>query len=92
MEQETNETKEKIQPEKKFRVGGIAATVWKREGVKDGKGYSFYTVSLDRSYKDKEGKWQNTGSMRVNDLPKAALVINEAFRFVSLSNPEQAEA
>jgi hypothetical protein len=68
-------------PEKKFRAGGITATVWKNT-IKDGdRTFDVRSVNLERSYKDKEGNWQNTNSMRAADLPRAILMLQEAFKF-----------
>jgi hypothetical protein len=86
---EKNETKNL--PEKKFRAGAISATVWKNHSVKDGKDIEYRTVSLDRNYQDGNGQWSSTNSLRVNDLPKAALVLQKAFEYVSLrESPEEA--
>jgi hypothetical protein len=80
------EKKEKgSMPEKKFRAGAICATIWKNKTTsKVGSEVEYATISLDRNYKDKDGKWQNTGSMRLNDLPKAALVLNHAYEYLVL--------
>lgn len=75
---------EKNQPEKRFVAGAISATVWKNNQEKDGKEFSFETISLSRNFKDKDGKWQNTNSMRTNDLPKAAIVLNKAYEYLTL--------
>ncbi len=72
---------EKNKPEKKFRAGAVTAAIWKNQ-TEDGKEYS--TVSFERSYKDKEGEWQTTNSLRVNDLPRAAMVLNKAYEFLSV--------
>ncbi len=78
-------------PEKKFRAGAISATVWKNDKQKaTGETFSYHTISLERSYKDKAGNWKNAGSMRLQDLPKAALVLQEAYRYLTL-NGAQAE-
>ena len=87
---------EKNQPEKKFSTGAISATVWKNIGVgKDGKPFESHSVSLQRRYKDKTGQWQSTNSLRLNDLPKVALVIGEAYRYLVLNGladePKQQE-
>lgn len=66
-------------PEKKFRAGAISATVWKNHGVKDGEIQDYSTVTFERAYKDKDGNWQSTNSLRVNDLPKAAVVLQKAY-------------
>ena len=74
------------QPEKKFSTGAISATVWKNTGKskKTGEEVEFRTITLQRAYKDKNDEWQHTNSMRVNDLPKAALVINKAYEYLVL--------
>ena len=76
------------QPEKKFRAGGVAATVWLNQGQNPkGEASEYRTISLERSYKDKKtDTWKSTNSFRVNDLPKAALVITEAYKYLALSN------
>ncbi|MEM3154631.1 MAG: hypothetical protein QW165_03655 [Candidatus Woesearchaeota archaeon] len=77
---------EKNQPEKKFSTGAISATVWKNTGVdKNGKPFESHSVSLQRRYKDKTGQWQTTNSLRLNDLPKVALVVEEAYKYLVLN-------
>ena len=81
---------EKNKPEKKFSTGAISATVWKNVRMgKDGKPFEAHSVSLERRYTDKTGQWQSTNSLRPNDLPKAALVIEEAFRYIVLNGKEE---
>lgn len=72
---------EKQKPEKKFRAGAVTATIWKNQ-TEDNREYS--TVSFERSYRDKNGEWKTTNSLRVNDLPKAAMVINKAYEHLAL--------
>ncbi len=78
------------QPEKKFSTGAISATVWKNTGQnkKTGEPVEFRTITLQRSYTDKEGKWQNTGTMRVNDIPKANLVLQKAYEYLVLKGQD----
>ena len=80
---------QKNKPEKKFRAGAISATVWKNIQSKDGNEFEFFSVSLERGYKDKEDKWQSTTTMRVMDLPKATLVLNEAYKYIMLDEASQ---
>lgn len=74
------------QPKKRYMAGGIVATVWENEHEKDGKKFSFQTVKLERVYKDDNDEWKNTNSFRVSDLPKATLVLDKAFQFLSLKD------
>lgn len=80
---------EKKQPLKKIRFGAICATIW-RDTYKDPKGHSFEvdSVVLDRTYKDKKGEWQHTGSMKKEDLLKAALALQKAYEFLAAPESE----
>ena len=67
------------QPEKKFNVGLVKATVWKK---KSGDDNEFRTVSLNKSYQ-KDGEWKNTTSFGVNDIDKAIQVLEEARDYIN---------
>lgn len=72
-------------PEKKFKAGPVSATIWKNQGTKaNGEKTEYYTVTLERSYKDKDDKWQKTNSLRINDLPKADLILSKAYEYLTL--------
>ena len=73
-------------PEKKFRAGSVSATVWANQGKNQaGDPTEYKTISLERNYTDKDGKWQSTNSFRINDLPKAKLALAQAYEFLVLS-------
>ena len=72
-------------PEKKFSTGVITATVWQNAGKgRNGEIVGYRTVSLQRRYKDRNGVWQTANSLRVNDLPKASLVLQKAYEYLVL--------
>tara|TARA_Y100000296_G_C5017044_1_gene177936 strand:+ start:86 stop:352 length:267 start_codon:yes stop_codon:yes gene_type:complete len=72
-------------PEKRFSTGAINVTVWRNIGqTKTGETMEYRTVSFDRRYKDKKGEWKSTNSLRLNDLPKAVVVLNKAFEYLTL--------
>ena len=76
-------------PEKKFRAGAISATVWLNHGHQaSGEITEYRTISIERSYTDKNGAWQSTNSLRVNDLPKANVVLQKAYEFLVLKEQE----
>ena len=84
---------EKNVPEKKFSTGVITATVWQNQGKsRNGEVIGYRTVSLQRRYKDKNGAWQTANSYRVNDLPKAALVLQKAYEFLVLREVQESNA
>ena len=80
-------------PEKTFSTGVITATVWQNDGKgRNGEAVSYRTVSLQRRYKDKNGVWQSANSLRVNDLPKASLVLQKAYEYVVLREQSPTES
>lgn len=84
-----NDVMGKNLPEKKFRAGAIAATVWSNETVRDGKKVSYKTISFERSYKDKDNTWKQTNSLRQADIPKAVLVLSKAYEYLAMNADEE---
>jgi hypothetical protein len=64
------------QPETKFRIGNVTATVW----LNDNK---FYSVNLQKAYKDDAGMWQNTDSLGAGDLLNAAKALERAEDYIA---------
>lgn len=75
-------------PETKFRAGAISATIWKNQTEKDGEVREYKTISFERNYQDKEGKWNKTNSLRINDLPRAKLVLDKAYEYLVLRDQD----
>ncbi len=74
-------------PEKRFRAGPIAATIWKNSHEKDGRSFEIHSISFERSYKDKDSdEWKTTSSLRAMDLPKAVVVLNKAYEYLVLND------
>src|SRR3989338_7876969 len=75
-------------PEKKFSTVVVSATIWKNNGVsRAGQPTEFRTITLQRRY-NKEGEWKSTNSLRINDLPKASLVLQKAYEYIVLRGEE----
>ena len=70
------------QPEKKFRAGAISAAVFKNEATREGNISVFYTIVIDRSYKDKNDQWQRTNSFRFMDLPNIRYISEKAYEYL----------
>ncbi|MBN2052303.1 hypothetical protein JW756_02260 [Candidatus Woesearchaeota archaeon] len=82
----------KNKPVKKFKAGPISATIWENQGQnQQGQVVSYNSVSFDRNYKDANGEWQHTNSLRMSDLPRAILVLNKTFEFLALNSAESEE-
>ena len=71
-------------PDKKFVAGSVSATIWKNTSEKDGKEFSYETISIERNFKDKNDEWKTTSTMRINDLPKAEMVLKKAYEYLTL--------
>ncbi len=66
-------------PDKKFRVGGITATVWR--GISE-KGMPYFNIQLSKSYKDKDSNWKTTDSFKDYEVPKAMVLLQKAYEYV----------
>ena len=71
-----------MKPEKTIRAGAISVTIWRNDTSKG----SYTTLQVQRSYKDSDGCWKHSGTLRVSDIPKAVLVLNKAFEYVSIDD------
>ena len=72
-------------PVKKFKAGGVEVSIWENEFVgRSGEAGVAHSVKLERRYKDKEGNWQGTGSLKEVDIPKAVLALNKAYEWIVL--------
>lgn len=80
-------------PEKKFSTGSLTATVWQNHGIgKTGEQISYRTVTFQRRYKDRNGLWQTANSLRINDLPRASLVLQKAYEYLIMKEMQNFSA
>ncbi len=79
------------QPEVTFRHGPCSASIFVNEFQRDEETVNLRSVSFQRSYRDKEGNWQTTASLKVNDLPKAVLVLNKAYEYLTSNGHAEIE-
>lgn len=60
----------------KARAGRVSVAVWEIEAeVEGGEMRSFHTVSLERSYKDKDEQWQTTSQLSGRDIGDAIALL-----------------
>ena len=60
----------KRQPIKTLRIEDCSASIWVREAQIRGELQKFYSVSFERSYKDRDGSWKYTKSFDFDSLGK----------------------
>ncbi|MBI3035730.1 hypothetical protein HYY71_05405 [Candidatus Woesearchaeota archaeon] len=74
-------------PEKKFFARPISVTIWRE----DEENTVRREISLSRRFKDRNSCWVATGMLRINDIPKAVMLLQDAYRHLAL-NPDINEA
>jgi hypothetical protein len=77
-------------PEKKFSCGLISASIWANTKVVNGEAVKLYSVTINKAYKEEE-EWKHTNSFNIEDLPKVALVANEAYKYIRLKSTDPDE-
>ena len=71
------------QPEITFRHGLCSANVFEQDFDRDGEKLTVRTVTFQRSYLDKDGNWQRTNSLKVNDIPMAIICLQKSYEFLT---------
>ncbi len=66
---------------KKFQCGGVNVAIWENEIETANGPQTVERVTIERRYKDEKdgGAWKSTNSYRMNELPKAILVLQKAY-------------
>lgn len=74
-------------PQWHVKAGLLQAACWKSILKSDqGKDRDFHTVTIQRAYKDKDGKWQYSQSLRRQDLLPMARLLEKAYDKLSASS------
>jgi len=74
-------------PEKEFKAGAVRATIWRNDHLSsDGKVFNSRKVVIERIYRDANQNFKTTGSLAVNDIPKAIVVLEKAYEFLICSD------
>ena len=70
--------------------GRLFSNIWAREFPVQGKQKTFYSVTLERSYKDRDGAWKYTKSFDADSLGKVVSLCQQAS--VTINGLQQQEA
>ncbi|GEM_PF-1968632 len=73
----------KKKPVATIRVEDCSASIWAREHVAQGKPRVFYSVTLERSYKDRDGAWKYAKSFDAESLGKVVSLCQQASETIS---------
>jgi len=69
-------------PEKVFKMGAVRASVFLNTFQRNGQTLPIRKVVIEVRYKDKDGQWQGTNSLSLNDLPKAITALQQAYEYL----------
>lgn len=70
-------------PKKRFRCGGVSASVWENEQTTSDGTFTVESVTFSRRYRKSDGQWDSVSSFRKNDLPKLEVVCRKAYEFLN---------
>lgn len=77
-------------PSAVMKLGGIEVAKWER---KTEEGDTLCSFTFQRSYKNKDGKWENTAFFRPADLPiLASMILTIAAKNAKVSKPAEKAA
>jgi len=82
--EKTEETNTAGRPVKVFRIGAVQASVFMNMVDTGWEKKKLPSVSFQKRYVDDNGQWQTTNQLGTNDVPKAVMVLNEAYRYLVL--------
>lgn len=85
----TDKTKTTQQPADKVRHGNVHATIWKNVNAE---GKAWYSTTVQRTFKDKKGKWRPTDSFSRDDLLIVSEVATAAYNRIRELEAQDREA
>ena len=72
-----------IKPTKAFKVGAVRVAIWSNPRVSaDGRSFNSHKTVIERTYKDQMNNFKTTGSLDIDDIPKAILALSRAYEFL----------
>ena len=66
-------------PIKKFSAGSISCALWENQATVEGRKVEILKATVERRYKDRDGKWKSSGSFGRNEIPLAIYCLQKAF-------------
>lgn len=69
---------EKRKPVTTIRVEDVSLSIWAREHLIQGQPRVFYSATIERSFKDRDGRWRYTKSLDPESLGKVVAACQQA--------------
>ncbi len=73
----------KRRPVHTIRQEDCSASIWTREAVVQGQPKTFCSVTLERSYKDRDGSWKYTKTFDAGSLGKVVTLCQQASEYIA---------
>jgi hypothetical protein len=79
-------------PIAKFKAGQVSAALWENEIEAGGRPATILKATIQRRYKDTDGRWKSSTSFSRNEIPLAVHCLQKAFdKMIDLQNQESAK-
>jgi hypothetical protein len=72
----------KRRPEHTIRLDDVSASIWVREHLVRGQATKFWSVTLERSYKDAAGQWRYTKTFDAESLGRIVTLCQQASEYI----------
>lgn len=83
-------TQRSSKPDKVFRAGRVSAALWRSESEQDGRTVVTWSTKVQNRYRDRQtGEWKDTDYFFPDDLPRLALVAQQAYECIVLKESEE---
>ena len=69
-------------PERVFKMGAVRAAIFRNIIERGGQTVTIPKVVIEVRYKDKNGEWQRTNSLSLNEVPKAVVALEKAYEYL----------
>lgn len=89
--QRPEETSAKRTPVRTIRLDDCSISIWARDATVRGAPMRFFSVTLERSYKDRDGGWKYTKSFDSESLGKVVSLCQQASVVIQMLQREPAE-
>ena len=69
-------------PLMRFKAGAIECAVWENSTTQDGRPAPLLKATIERRYRDRNGRWQSTTSFTRNEIALARHLLQQAFAWI----------
>jgi hypothetical protein len=78
-------------PIKVFRAGSVTGSIWEEQVQRNGKAVTQHSVSFQRRFRRKDGRYSNAKGYWPRDLPRLQLVAGKCYEYITLVESKDAE-